>query len=228
LQQEFVDRLVDGVSSFLLGGRGWVVQRIQHDDRRVFVDPAPRGKQPTWGGYIPQFLGLEVCQKMRDILLSSAAFPYLDEQAAAVLEEKREAIQPLFRSGHAGIEVREGEVRWWTFAGGKINATLRYGLEAVGGDWKITTDNILVKAKGEGITPERFEDAIERLSTPEVWDDAKLWKDVAESLPNYRLSKFQDLMPDWVEQEVVARYLLDVDNTGKWAFSPFTTAQQTR
>jgi hypothetical protein len=23
------------------------------------------------------------------------------------------------------------------------------------GDWKITTDNILVKAKGEGITPER-------------------------------------------------------------------------
>ncbi|MBM5817540.1 MAG: DEAD/DEAH box helicase, partial [Cyanobacteria bacterium K_Offshore_surface_m2_239] len=92
LQQEFVDRLVDGVSSFLLGGRGWVVQRIQHNDRRVFVDPAPRGKQPTWGGFIPQFLGLEVCQKMRDILLSSTTFPYLDAQATAVLAEKREAI----------------------------------------------------------------------------------------------------------------------------------------
>jgi ATP-dependent helicase Lhr and Lhr-like helicase len=78
-----------------------------------------------------------------------------------VLEEKREAIQPLFQSGRAGIEVKDGELRWWTFAGGKINATLRYGLEAVGGDWKITTDNILVKAKGEGITPERFHDAIE-------------------------------------------------------------------
>jgi ATP-dependent Lhr-like helicase len=62
-----------------------VAQRIQHDDRRVFVDPAPRGKQLTWGGYIPQFLGLEACQKMRDILLSSSAFPYLDEQASAVL-----------------------------------------------------------------------------------------------------------------------------------------------
>jgi ATP-dependent Lhr-like helicase len=49
------------------------------------VDPAPRGKQLTWGGYIPQFLGLEACQKMRDILLSSSAFPYLDEQASAVL-----------------------------------------------------------------------------------------------------------------------------------------------
>jgi len=218
LQQEFVDRLVDGVSSFLLGGRGWVVQRIQHDDRRVFVDPAPRGKQPTWGGYIPQFLGFEVCQKMRDILVSSIVFPYLDEQAAAILEEKRESIQPLFQGRRAGIEARDGELRWWTFAGGKINATLRYGLEAVGGDWKITTDNFLVKAKGEGITPERFQDAIERLSTPEVWDDTKFWKDVAESLPNYRLSKFQDLMPDWVEQEVVADYLLSTKKARDWCY----------
>jgi ATP-dependent Lhr-like helicase len=216
LQQEFVDRLVDGVSSFLLGGRGWVVQRIQHDDRRVFVDPAPRGKQPTWGGYIPQFLGFEVCQKMREILLSSTAFPYLDEQAAAVLQEKREAIQPLFQSGRAGIEVKDGELRWWTFAGGKINATLRYGLEAVGGDWKITTDNFLVKAKGEGITPERFHDAVQRLASTEIWDDAKLWKEVAESLPNYRLSKFQDLMPDWVEREVVARYLISANASRGW------------
>jgi ATP-dependent Lhr-like helicase len=230
LQQEFVDRLVDGVSSFLLGGRGWVVQRIQHDDRRVFVDPAPRGKQPTWGGYIPQFLGLEVCQKMRDILLSSTAFPYLDEQAAAVLEEKREAIQPLFQSRRAGIEARDGEVRWWTFAGGKINATLRYGLEAVGGDWKITTENILVKAKGEGITTERFHDAVERLATPEIWDNAKLWMDVAASLPNYRLSKFQDLMPDWVEQEVVADYLLAVSGARSWCTANCTSgvSQQIR
>ena len=217
LQQEFVDRLVDGVSSFLLGGRGWVVIRIQHNDRRVVVEPAPRGKQPTWGGYIPQFLGFEVCQKMRNNLLSSTAFPYLDEQAAAVLEEKRESIQPLFQARRAGIDVRDGELRWWTFAGGKINATLRYGLEAVGGDWKITTDNILVKAKGEGITPERFQDAIQRLATPEIWDDTKLWKDVAESLPNYRLSKFQDLMPEWVEREVVSNYLLAVESAQEWA-----------
>ena len=35
LAQAFVDRLVDGVSTFLLGGRSWAVIRVQHDDRRV-------------------------------------------------------------------------------------------------------------------------------------------------------------------------------------------------
>ncbi len=34
------------------------------------------------------------------------------------------------------------------------------------------------------------------------------------SLPNYRLNKFQPLMPDWVQREVVAGYLLDVARAG--------------
>ena len=55
------------------------------------------------------------------------------------------------------------------------------------------------------------------LAHPEFWEDAKLWSDVAESLPNYRLSKFQPLMPAWVEQEVVADYLLSVKGAQDWA-----------
>jgi ATP-dependent Lhr-like helicase len=210
LQQEFVDRLVDGVSSFLLAGRGWVVQRIQHDDRRVFVDPAPRGKQPTWGGYIPQFLSLEVCQKMRDILLSPNAFPYLDEQAAAVLEEKRETIQPLFHSGRDGIEVKDGELCWWTFAGGRINATLRYVLEGVGDGWKITSDNFVVKLKGDGLSEQSFGRVIKRLEKSEVWKDQDYWEFIENSLPAYRLTKFQDLMPSAIRSEWIRAYLLDV------------------
>jgi ATP-dependent Lhr-like helicase len=58
------------------------------------------------------------------------------------------------------------------------------------------------------------------LSSPEIWDDAKLWRDFAESLLNYRLSKFQDLMPDWVEQEVVAGYLLSSKNAMNWCNLP--------
>lgn len=60
LEQAFVDRLVDEMSTFLLGGRAWLVVAVNHDERLVRVRPAPRGKKPSWGGYIPQFLGFDL------------------------------------------------------------------------------------------------------------------------------------------------------------------------
>jgi hypothetical protein len=29
-----------------------------------------RGKKPTWGGFIPQFLGFDLCQQIREVLTS--------------------------------------------------------------------------------------------------------------------------------------------------------------
>src|SRR5690606_29322215 len=70
LNQGFVDRLVDGVSCFLLGGRAWVALQVRHDERTVLVEPAPRGRRPTWGGFLPQFLGFEICQRILSVLRS--------------------------------------------------------------------------------------------------------------------------------------------------------------
>jgi ATP-dependent Lhr-like helicase len=216
LNQAFVDRLVDGISSFLLGGRAWAVLQVKHDGRRVVVEAAPRGRQPTWGGFLPQFLGFDVCQRILSVLLNDERFPYLDDAAWAVLAEHRNTMREFIRSQRGGIEFDDGEIRWWTFAGGRINATLRYALEAVGGDWKIIPDNFLIKIRGEDIDRRRFRDALVTLAEPEFWENDRLWAQVAESLPSYRLSKFQPLMPPWVEREVVASYLLDVGGAWRW------------
>lgn len=223
LNQAFVDRLVDGVSSFLLGGRAWAVLRVQHDDRRVVVESAPRGRQPTWGGFLPQFLGFEVCQRILSAVLSDDRYPYLDDTAWAVLGEHRESLRAVVSSQRGGIEQGDGEVRWWTFAGGRINATLRYALEAVGGDWKVVPDNFLIKVRGEGIDARRFDEALAKLAEPEFWENERLWAAVADSLPSYRLSKFQPLMPPWVEREVVAGHLLDVGGAWRWLSGLETT-----
>lgn len=216
LNQAFVDRLVDGVSSFLLGGRAWAVLQVRHDDRRVVVEPAPRGRQPTWGGFLPQFLGFEVCQRVLSALLSDERFAYLDDAAWAVLTEHRHSMRGVINSQRGGMEFDDGEVRWWTFAGGRINATLRYALEAVAADWKIIPDNFLIKVRSENIDRRSFYEALAKLAEPEFWEDDRLWASVAESLPNYRLSKFQPLMPSWVKREVVASYLLDVGGAWQW------------
>ncbi len=216
LSQGFVDRLVDGVSSFLLGGRGWAVVRILHDDRRIQVEPAPRGRQPTWGGFLPQFLGFEVCQQQLTLLTADRELAYLHPTARDVLTERRAAFDGVLDGERGGIEVEDGEIRWWTFAGGRINSTLRYALEAVGPEWKVVPDNFLVRIRGEGIARADLDRAVDCMRDPEFWEDDKLWTEVAAGLPNYRLSKFQPLMPPWVEREVVASYLLDVRGAWMW------------
>ncbi len=211
LQQDFVDRLVDGVSSFLLGGRGWAVIRIQHDDRRILVEPAPRGRQPTWGGYIPQFLGREVCQAILGVLTSDQAFSYLTPEATTVLQERRAAMSDVLEPDIGGVEVLDDEIIWWTFAGGRINSTLRYALNHRAPGWQVIPDNFSLKVRSDHLSQGEFQEVRSTLSDPALWDDKQLWDSIAASLPAYRLSKFQPLMPPWVEHEVVARYLLDVE-----------------
>ena len=215
LSQGFVDRLVEGVSSFLLGGRSWLAVQLRHDERVVKVESGPRGKQPSWGGFLPQFLGFELCQKILGVLRSEEVYSYLHPDAAAVLVRRREAFDGVL-SERGGVDLVDGEIRWWTFAGGRINATLRHAIEAVGGDWKVIPDNFGVKVRGEHLGLEEFGAAVAKIRASEFWDDKRLWEQVAGALPSYRLSKFQPLMPEWVEREVLGRFLLDVEGTRGW------------
>lgn len=214
LQQDFVDRLVDGTSSFLLGGRAWAVFRVSHNDRRVMVNPAGRGAKPVWGGYIPQFLGFEVCQRILDLLCSEEALPFVHASAAKWLEERREAQGAALEPRRGGFEIDDGEVRWWTFAGGRINSTLKYALVSLGHDWKVVSDNFAVRVRAEDLRGEDVLDAVEALRDPEYWETPGLWQEIAAALPGYRLSKFDDVLPPWAKQEMVASFLLDVE--GAW------------
>ena len=216
LNQDFVDRLAEEVSSFLLGGRAWYVSELRHDDRLIKVKPAPRGKQPTWGGFLPQFLGFELCQRIRQLLVEDGVPRYLHPTAVVILGEEREAHGETLRSARHALEVDDGELRWWTFAGGRINGTLKHLLKALDDSLEVVPDNYRVRIRGEGLGWSDFEGWLAKLREPELWEDDALWKEIAEGLPNYRLSKFQPLVPPWVEREMVASHLLDVQGTWRW------------
>lgn len=216
LNQGFVDRLVEGVSCFLLSGRPWAVLAIHHDDRRIVVEPAPRGRQPTWGGMLPQFLGANLCAKIREVLASDDVPQYLTPEAAAILAQQRTGMAGLTDPGRGSIEAGDGELRWWTFAGGRINHTLRYALGALHSGWKIIPDNFLIKIRGEGLTQRDLLEAIEQIAEPRFWENERLWQDIADTLPAYRLSKFQPLMPAWALRESLASYLLDLPGAARW------------
>jgi ATP-dependent helicase Lhr and Lhr-like helicase len=216
LEQAFVDRLSDGVSTFLLAGRPWAVNHIQHDDRRVIVQPASGAHEPTWGGYLPQFLSLDITRAILDILTNDQRYPYLDPAADHALREQRDSLRGILTPERGGIEVDTSEIRWWTFAGGHINTTLRYAIHTIRPQWTITPDNFMLRIRGPDLNVPTFRATLDRLQEPDLWEDNDRWSTIAASLPSYRLSKFQPLMPLWVEQEVIARYLLDTAGTWQW------------
>jgi len=206
LEQEFVDTLAEQKSSFVLGGRSWLVDRVNQSKRRIKVVPAPDGKEPDWGGITPQFLSYEVCQTIRDILKSDETYDYLHDSAIQALQDRRNEFRDLLLIDDAPIATEEDRVTWWTFAGGRINTTLKYAITSLG-DWKVVTSNFRVEVEGEGIE-EEFDRVRSRLREEDFWEDDVVWNVVRRSLPDYRLSKFQDLLPDWAEREMLADFLL--------------------
>jgi ATP-dependent Lhr-like helicase len=208
IEPTFVERLVEGMSAFLLGGRPWVVQQVVHGERQVQVAPAPAGKKPTWGGFMPQFLGYEVCQQIRSLITSVVVPGYLDESAARGLGDLRTDLgELLHRSGPAVQLSGDGYALWWNYAGGRINHTLKYALEASQG-WKVVAENFFVKVAGDGVSHASVEAAVRDLADPMWWTADRL-RTMRSRIPPYRLSKFQDALPDAALSELLGDFFLD-------------------
>ncbi len=213
LEQKFVDTLTPEISCFLLGGRSWIADKIERDRRAVFVLPAPQGRKPSWGGFIPQFLDWDICQEIAALLRSTDEIPYLDRDAKLMLancrSERRQQVveRVIWEEGNK-------RVQWWTFAGGKVNRAIKYGLEHLWA-WEVRADNFQVSITGEHLTPATFEKAIEEIQQPEFWSAKTTQTYLLEKLPNYHFSKFQQVLPDRYALEIVQNYLLDIDGICK-------------
>jgi ATP-dependent helicase Lhr and Lhr-like helicase len=212
LEQSFVDTLVDEVSAFLLGGRAWLVMHINHEERSVRVIQAPRGKKPSWGGFAPQLLSFEVCQKISEIVKTQSSFPYIDAIAQAALDECRADLGSLLENTQSSICIDDEQVTWWTFAGGCINNTLKYGLQFQH-DWKIVTDNFKLKITGESLGQASLSLAIEQLCSETFWNKSSTQNFIWSQLPQYRLSKFQKALPEPYSLELISGYLLNISGT---------------
>ena len=210
LAQDFVDQLTDE-SCFILGGRSWAIEAIRHEERLIKVSPAPSGKQPTWGGVLPQFLGFNVSQQIKRILLSREQPPYLKGRAKTIFEEEQEDTSALLATGE--LITVDSDQHWYTFAGGQINSTLKHALRAIG-SWKVTADNFCLRVKDASFSD--VKEAIALMKEPHFWSEDGLWKEIVASIPQYRLSKFQAVLPDWIVQEMLADYLLDLPGTWKF------------
>jgi ATP-dependent Lhr-like helicase len=215
LEQLFVDKLVEEMSSFLLSGRAWTVRQINHKDRTLRVAPAPRGERPSWAGFIPQILGFELCQKVEQLLINNDDIPYIDHTSCIALQAMRENLGPLLQRTGYSIQMEPERALWWTFAGGQINHTLKYGIE-LQRDLKVVADNFHLKIEGTDLNFKNIENTISQMARLEFWKDKETQEQIFQKLPDYRLSKFQLALPDKYALEMIDSFLLDVKGVVKY------------
>jgi ATP-dependent Lhr-like helicase len=126
----------------LLAGRAW---RVTHLDQRHrgFVEPADDEGRSRWLGQ-GQFLGLQLCRAIRQVLAVDTIAPGWSRRAVAQMEAIRWEFPWLAGDDANILGSCGGAVAWWTFAGGRANAALAHEL-ARRSDTRVASDNLAVR-----------------------------------------------------------------------------------
>lgn len=192
---------VDGPRLLLLGGRSWKVTWIDWKRRRCFVEPAESGGRARWmtpgiGG-----VGFELARAARDVLLGEDPPMKLTQRATRVMAELREDRLASVHPGGTVIRRQGLDVRWFTWAGFRANATLAATLGPLA-DEKQRFDDVSVRLRSD-LARETWRsgvaDAAQRLCLPDI-DERAL-----EGL------KFSEALPHRLAMATLAARLADVD-----------------
>ncbi|GGN91953.1 ATP-dependent helicase [Streptomyces albiflavescens] len=125
---------VVGPRRLLLAGRSWQVTYIDWSRRRCFVEPVESGGRARWGGVgLTRTSSYELTRAARDILLGAAPPVRLTRRAESALARVRdESAEFVYHDGTVVMRGgRDTNVRWWTWAGYRTNATLAATLSTI-------------------------------------------------------------------------------------------------
>lgn len=179
---------VQGDHRPLLNGRSWRVTYIDWRRRRCFVEPAESGGNARWttGGWSGR--GFELSRAMREVLLGADPPVKLTHRAAKRLAQEREERSSLVHPGGSVIlrDQQVGDLRWWTWAGFRANATLAATLTEVV-DPVQRFDDCQIRLREKNLTRDEWRtliaDADQRLCLPEVNKKALDGLKFSEALP---------------------------------------------
>ncbi|MER7987154.1 DEAD/DEAH box helicase [Streptomyces noursei] len=195
---------VAGPRRLLLAGQSWQVTYIDWSRRRCFVEPVDGGGKARWGGAgSGRIASYELTRAAREVLLGADPPITLTLRAKTALAQARENSSELVRPDGT-VVVRGGRdtnVRWWTWAGYRANATLAATLTTIADPLQRPTDTCI--RLREDVTPAKWGKAIseaaDQLCLPAV--DARALNGL----------KFSAALPTRLAEATLAARLADLD-----------------
>jgi ATP-dependent helicase Lhr and Lhr-like helicase len=176
---------VEGPRLLLLAGRSWKVNWIDWKRQRCFVEPAEGGGKAFWLNKGLTGASFALTRSVREVLLGADPAVLLTERARRVLAEERDDEWSTVHPAGTVIVRDRDDVRWWTWAGFKANATLAATLSDLADSEQRFTDTY-IRMRAD-LTPQMWNlattDATERLCLPEVDYDAVAGLKFSEALP---------------------------------------------
>jgi ATP-dependent Lhr-like helicase len=178
---------VEGPRLLLLGGRSWRVSWTDWKRRRCFVEPAEGGGRARWLSAGVGGLSFEIARSMRDVVLGAEPPVSLTQRAAGVLAGLRSDAIGRVRADGLVISRGDDDLRWWTWAGYRANATLKASLGNVA-DEAQRVDDLSIRLRAD-LRPTSWRDVVDtvqnQLCLPEVDEKALTGLKFSEALPRH-------------------------------------------
>jgi ATP-dependent Lhr-like helicase len=199
-----------GFGSFILGGRAWQILDVEWSKGRCAVKPGEDGRAPRWAGGA-RHLGYELCQAMREILLSDDVDPAWTKRAQEQIRYQRAEFQFLRESNDGLVQDGAEQVTWHNFAGGAANVLLARVLEPMVGERIISRNTSLTFTKEAGKSVVAIRKALDTLreeDRPRRGDALRFAPDATRT----RVTKFQPCLPDELARDLMVDKVVDLAN----------------
>lgn len=131
----------EGPAILVLAGRSWRTNHLDWKRRIAHVEPSDERGRSRWLGE-GQFLSYRVCQSIRRVLAGEADEPFWSNRATAQIAELRNDHPWVDNEATSIVRHPSGEIHWWTFGGGAVNALIKEHLRAQTG---IRSDNLSIR-----------------------------------------------------------------------------------
>jgi ATP-dependent Lhr-like helicase len=178
---------VEGPRLLLLGGRSWRVTWTDWKRRRCFVEAAEGGGRARWLSGGVGGLSYEIARSMRDVLLGAEVPVTLTRRATGILAGLRSDAIGRVRPDGLVISRGDQDLRWWTWAGYRANATLKATLGGLA-DEAQRVDDVSIRLRGD-LRSSTWRDATAALEghlcLPEVDDKALAGLKFSDALPRH-------------------------------------------